>query len=90
MKLGHVVDDAFEKYKLVRRLLVLWAVWLITIVVFRVMDTVTALDGPTVTLVGTIIGILATVTAFYIKSREIDDQFKREYMDFIQESKLDT
>jgi hypothetical protein len=60
-------------HKLVRRVLVIWAIWLITTVVLTVTDKITTIDTPTAAMVSTIVGILATVTAFYIKSRELDD-----------------
>lgn len=71
-KIGKFVEALFEEHKLVRRLLVIWAVWLITIVVLDVIEKITVIDAAAASLIATIIGILATVTAFYIRSRELD------------------
>lgn len=72
MKLGALVEALFEDHKLVRRVLVFWAVWLISMVILRYVDLMTTLDTATVAGVSTIVGILATVLAFYIRSRELD------------------
>ena len=71
-KFGQWVECLFEDHKLVRRLLVIWAVWLITTVVLDAMNKVAVIDAPAATMITGIIGILATVTAFYIRSRELD------------------
>jgi hypothetical protein len=72
-KFWEFIETLFEDHKLVRRVLVIWAIWLITTVVLTVTDKITTIDTPTAAMVSTIVGILATVTAFYIKSRELDD-----------------
>lgn len=72
-KFGKWVEALFEDHKLVRRLLVAWAIWLITHVVLKAAAKIEVIDTPTAAMVSTIVGILATVTAFYIKSRELDD-----------------
>ena len=72
-RLGKWVEALFEDHKLVRRLLVLWAVWLITVVVLNAIGKISNIDAAAATMVGSIVGILATVTAFYIRSRELDD-----------------
>jgi len=63
----NVADDYLPKL-LVRRLTLVWAVWLITMVVFWFMgeDTINAAQA---TVVTAIIGILATVIAFYQHQR---------------------
>ena len=70
--LGEYTESLFEDHKLVRRVLVGWAIWLITLVVLRFVEIMTQLDTATVSGVGTIVGILSTVLVFYIRSRELD------------------
>lgn len=72
MKMAELIEALFEKHKLVRRVLVIWAVCLITYVVLRATEAITTIDTATAAMVSTIVGILATVTAFYIRSRELD------------------
>lgn len=64
----------FEKHKLVRRFLVFWAVWLITIVTLRITETNVILniksEGVTVFL--GVVGILTTVIGFYQWHRETE------------------
>lgn len=76
--IGRATEAAFEDHKLVRRVLVIWAVWLITVVVLKATEYITTIDAATAGMVSTIVGILATVTAFYIKSRELDDKRKND------------
>ena len=75
--LGHQfsswLNRLFNKHLFVRRALVLWAMVLITIVIFKVLDTMTTIDAATASVITAIIGILATVTGFYIKIRELDN-----------------
>lgn len=71
-KFGRAVESIFERHKFVRRIIVCWAIWLITVVVLKFTSVMTQLDTATVAGVGSIVGILATVLAFYIKSRELD------------------
>ena len=72
MKLGQFIETLFEDHKLVRRLTVLWALVLITLVTLKFVSLMTAIDTATVSGVVAIIGILATVLNFYIRSRELD------------------
>jgi len=72
--LGDAIECLFEEHKLVRRVMAGWAIWLITVVVLKFVELMTNIDTATVTGVGTIVGILSTVLAFYIKSRELDAQ----------------
>ena len=62
-------DRLFNQYKFVRRLLILWAVLLITYVVVRVFDDIILISAATVSALGIVVGILATVISFYIWSR---------------------
>ena len=57
----------FEEHKLVRRLTLGWAVWLITVVVLRVTqpEYLSDVNGATATIVTAVIGLLTTVIAFY-------------------------
>ena len=71
-RLGKAIEALFTRHKFVRRVIVLWALWLITVVVLRFVELATSIDTATVTGVGTIVGILSTVLGFYIKSRELD------------------
>lgn len=74
MKILEFIEALFEKHKLVRRILVIWAICLITYVVLRATEVITTIDTATAAMVSTIVGILATVTAFYIRSRELDSK----------------
>ena len=76
MKMVELIEALFEKHKLVRRVLVIWAICLITYVVLRATEAITTIDTATAAMVSTIVGILATVTAFYIRSRELDAKRK--------------
>jgi len=67
-----LIDRLFNQHKLVRRVVVAWALWLITLVVLRFVSLMSTIDTATVSGVGTIVGILTTVLAFYIKSRQLD------------------
>ena len=73
-KFGKWVEALFEEHKLVRRILVFWAIWLITYVVLTATSKITTIDTASAAMVSTIVGLLATVTAFYIRSRELDDK----------------
>lgn len=77
MSIGSFINDLFNKYMIVRRLLVAWALFLITAVVFKMLSIMTTLDTPTAAAISTVVGILATVTGFYLRSRELDA--KREF-----------
>lgn len=70
-----MIKDLFEKHKLARRLTLAWACWLITVVVLRVTEpaVLSEVNGSVATIVTAVIGILATVIAFYQWSRSKDD-----------------
>ena len=74
--LGAFTESLFEEHKFVRRLLVIWAVWLITKVVLKLVDIMTVIDTATASVSATLIGILSTVLVFYIRSRELDKEPK--------------
>jgi len=63
------IDRLFNQYKLVRRLLMLWAVLLITYVVVRVFDDVILISAATASALGIVVGLLASVISFYMWSR---------------------
>ena len=66
-----VVKKLFEEHKLARRSLLIWAMWLISVVVLRVTDfeALPHVTGAVVTVVTAVIGLLTTVIAFYQWSR---------------------
>lgn len=59
--------DLFEKHKLMRRLMLVWACALITVVVLRVTrpEVLTDVSASVATVVTAVIGILTTVIGFY-------------------------
>lgn len=61
------VSDLFEKHLIVRRLTLVWACWLITVVVLRVTEpaVLEKVTASVASVVAGVIGILATVIAFY-------------------------
>lgn len=69
--LGAVSDAFFNRHKAVRRLLVLWAMLMITWVVKALVDPSMAplITSPWATVAVAVIGILATVLGFYQWSR---------------------
>ena len=62
-----VVKRLFEEHKLVRRLTLGWAVWLISVVVLRVTqpEVLQHVNGSVATIVTAVIGLLTTVIALY-------------------------
>ena len=66
------IERLFNQHMLIRRTIVVWAMWLITIVVLRATAVITEINAAVVSLVGTIVGILTTVTVFYVRMRELD------------------
>lgn len=71
-----LLSSAIEEHKLVRRLTLAWACWLISVVVLRVTDiqALPLVTGPVATVVGATIGILATVIGLYQWLRQQDDK----------------
>lgn len=67
----------FEEHKLARRVLLFWAMYIITVVVLRTTqpEVLIAIGGSAASaIVIGVIGILATVLGFYMKSREREDR----------------
>lgn len=65
-----------EDHKVMRRVALIWACWLITIVVLRVTEpyVIVSLGGTAAgTIVVSVVGILATVIAFYQHHRSKDE-----------------
>lgn len=72
-----VVSILFEEHKFARRVTLFWAMWLITTVVLRATQptVLMAIGGAgAATIVTGVIGVLATVLGFYMKSREREDR----------------
>lgn len=67
------VFEALDKYRVVRRLILLWACWLITFSVMRVFNNLELVNGAVATALTTVVGILTVVVGFYQKGREKDD-----------------
>lgn len=69
------LSSLFEKHKFARRATLVWACWLITVVVLRVTEkeVIIGLSASGVTVVTGVIGILATVIGFYQWHRSRDD-----------------
>jgi hypothetical protein len=61
------VARLFNEHLLVRRLTLVWACWLITVVVLRVTEpaVLEKITASVASVVAAVIGILATVIAFY-------------------------
>ena len=67
-------DRQINENKLVRRGIVVWAGWLITIITLDVFSDLTLINAAVVSGFGLVVGILSTVLAFYINSRSIEDK----------------
>ena len=68
-----LMDRLFNKHKLVRRLLVVWAICLITWVTVRVFSDLTLITSAVNAALGMITAILTTVIAHYQWSRGRDN-----------------
>jgi ABC-type sugar transport system permease subunit len=73
-KFGLFIERLFEEHKLIRRLLVLWAVALITWVITTVFSDLPLLTGAVAAALATVIGLLTVVVAFYQWSRQNEDK----------------
>lgn len=74
-RISAAIEAAFERHKLVRRITLAWACWLISIVVLRVSDpgTIVQIGAAGASVVTAVLGILATVIGFYQWHRHHDD-----------------
>lgn len=77
-----LLNKAFNEHKMARRLLLLWAVWLITVVTFRVFPTdnrvVPDIPSGTATVFSIVVGLLATAIGFYQWSRSREDKLNNK------------
>jgi len=73
---GNWIDRMFNQHKLVRRVLVLWAPSLITVVtlVLFVFGDWTKITGPVAIAYGSVTALLATVIGLYMWSRNKEDK----------------
>lgn len=69
------LDRLFNKHMLFRRMTLIWACWLITVVVLRVTEpaVLEKVTASVASVVAGVIGILATVIAFYQHHRSKSD-----------------
>lgn len=74
--LGRWIECLFEAHKLVRRLLVAWAMVLITWVVTRVFGDLAQITAPVATALATVTAILTAVLGFYQWARQNEDRPK--------------
>lgn len=72
--LGDWIDRLFNKHKAVRRGLVVWAVWLITVVTLLVFSDLDKLTAPVATALATITALLTVVVGLYQWSRNKDGE----------------
>lgn len=70
------VSVLFEEHKAARRVLLGWAMWILTLLVLRAteVEVLKTMSAPAATFLGAVVGILTTVLAFYVKSREREDR----------------
>lgn len=77
--IGSQIETLVERHKLVRRLALAWACWLITIVVLRVTEPAALphVSGSVAAVVTAVIGILSVVIGLYQWHRHQDDEEAR-------------
>jgi hypothetical protein len=66
--------SAIKEHKAVRRIVIVWALWIITLVVLRVTDDVSLITAASAALVSTLVGILTVPIGFYFKRRGDEDK----------------
>jgi len=64
-----VIKDLVERHKLVRRILLIWAVAIITYASIRIYEQLELITNQVVTLYGLTVGILSTVIGVYFRDR---------------------
>lgn len=67
------LDRLFNRHKLVRRGIVIWACWLITTIVLKTWEDVSLINASVISGLSVIVGILASALAHYKWSRDKDD-----------------
>ena len=72
------IESLFEEHKLVRRLMVLWAIILITIIVLATFDDLSLVTASVAAALASVVGMLSVVIGFYIQSRKLDDERKHD------------
>lgn len=72
--LAAATDALANRHKAFRRLVLVWALALITWTVHEAFTRAPAIGGGTATALGAVIGVLATVIGFYQWSRDRDDR----------------
>ena len=76
-KVAHLADVLANRHRLFRRLVLLWACWLITWTVLRVFTDAPVVEGGTAAALATVCGLLTVVIGFYQWSRDregVDDK----------------
>ena len=68
------IDRLFNQHKLVRRLLVFWAIGLITAVVVVFMHKMGSIQTADATVIVSVVGLMSLVLGFYQWSRDKDDR----------------
>ena len=66
--------DFLDRYKVFRRIALIWAITLITYVTIAVFSDLALITAAVVSALSLIVGLLATVIAFYMQSRFKDDR----------------
>lgn len=64
-RVRNAVRSALEEHQAVRRLLLLWVCWLITVTVDRFFLNIQHIDAPQATVITAVIGMLTAVIGFY-------------------------
>ena len=72
------LEKLFEEHKFVHRASMIWACWLVTMVVFMSFEKLEVIDGPRATLIGGFVGILSTIVGLYTWIRQQDDKAKEK------------
>jgi hypothetical protein len=60
-----------------RRVALVWAIWLATVIVFKTFDQLVIIDGAKGALIATFFGVLATIVEFYRRDREADSKAEK-------------
>jgi hypothetical protein len=77
LPVGRFLTDLFEKHKFVRRFSILWMIALVTwshVIVYDKMVNGEPLTSQDATVFGLTVGLVATLTAWYMQVRKHEDQ----------------